>query len=105
MNFVWNRNVSGNKAEKVSQAVEKYWSNFIKGGEYLDNSSSHVIKTSSWPQWPKFETGTLKFMSFNADGSATVQSNYNRAICEKWKTYTNVGALQLERFNQFGYLC
>ena len=121
VNFVWNRNISifnsNSKAEGVSHAVEKYWSNFIAHGDPLlsisnvqhnrNNNNNNAVEKGDahWPRWPRFEMETLDYLSFNANGSATIEKNYNNAICDKWLAYTDKGTLQLGRFNHFGYLC
>ena len=99
-------------AGEVSTAVGLYWASFVHRGV---PEVPPIMPTKRWPRrWPPLAStssaarGDERFLEFTRDGSAVAQDvahSWANDICDAWEAYRARGALQRQRFIDFGYLC
>jgi para-nitrobenzyl esterase len=58
--------------QKVSELMQKYWTNFAKTGD---------PNSAGLPKWPKFDPAERGYLEFNADG-AVARSGLRRPVCD-----------------------
>ena len=102
VDLVWQRppanSVDG--AATVAYAAGAYWTSFVTHGALMPPASK------AWPSWSPFDMNASEAsFAFTAAGEGATRHGQYATICEVFELYTSRGAVQQQRFNEFGYLC